>query len=390
MAANTDLLKKLSRRWVGQIGAGGVSDDTTTTVPLASTTNLPTDTAVVAVIDRVDANGTATPSLEETIIGVVSGSNLANSVRGAEGTAQAHDAGAVVEILFTAQGWNDLVDQLLVEHNQLGGHTNITASNITASGTLTASGVVKLGAAQLTFPATDGTASQVIQTNASGVLSFVTLTSASVDGWISTSDSWTYASANTVTVPSGAASLYKKGDRVKFTQTTVKYFVITGVADTVLTFAVSTDYVVANAAISAISYSHQANPIGFPHWFAYTPTGVAGSNVTLTGRFNVLGNMCRVRLHAAFTGAITFTTQPTLPITASASIIGGTAGTNPSGVGGYLDNGTAQSDHGVVPCVSASGTVVNVGNFAGGLISASSPITWANGDTFTLDFNYEI
>lgn len=140
-AANTDLLKKLSRRWVGQIGAAGVSDASTTTVPLASVTNLPTDTAVVIVIDRVDANGTATPSLEETVIGIVSGSNIANSVRGAEGTAQAHNAGAVVEVLVTAKGWNDMVDGLLVQHSQLGLHTNITASNITASATMSASHV---------------------------------------------------------------------------------------------------------------------------------------------------------------------------------------------------------------------------------------------------------
>lgn len=135
MAANTDLLKKLARRWVGQIGAAGVSDASTATIPLASTTNLPTGTAVVATIDRVDANGTATANLEETIIGVVSGSNLATSVRGVEGTAQSHAAGAVVEILVTARGWNDLIDMLLVEHGQLGTHTNITACNITASGT---------------------------------------------------------------------------------------------------------------------------------------------------------------------------------------------------------------------------------------------------------------
>lgn len=144
-AENTDKLKKLSRRWVGQIGAGGVADDSTTTVPLSSATNLATDTAIVAVIDRVDANGTATPSLEETIIGVVSGSNLVNCVRGAEGTAQAHAAGAVVEVLVTAKGWNDMVDHLLVQHNQLGYHTNITASNISASGTFTANNITASG-----------------------------------------------------------------------------------------------------------------------------------------------------------------------------------------------------------------------------------------------------
>lgn len=120
MAANTDKFKKVSRRWVGQIGAGGVSDASVTTIPLSSATNLPTDTAVVIVIDRVDANGTATPSLEETIIGVVSGSNLINCVRGAEGTAQAHNAGAVAEVLLTAKGWNDFIDALLVSFNQDG------------------------------------------------------------------------------------------------------------------------------------------------------------------------------------------------------------------------------------------------------------------------------
>jgi hypothetical protein len=126
-AANTDLFKKLSRRWVGQIGSGGVTDAVVTTVPLSSATNLPTDTAVVAVIDRVDSNGTATASLEETIIGVVSGSNLVSCLRGSEGTAQAHSAGAVVEILFTAKGWNDLVDGLLVGHTQLGAHNSSLA-----------------------------------------------------------------------------------------------------------------------------------------------------------------------------------------------------------------------------------------------------------------------
>lgn len=128
-AANTDKLKYLSRRWVGQIGAGGVADNSTTTIPLASTTNLPTATAVVVVVDRVDNNGTATPTLEETVIGVVSGSNLVSCVRGSEGTAQAHNAGAVVEVLVTAKGWNDMVDGILQDHTQLGYHESLTDAN---------------------------------------------------------------------------------------------------------------------------------------------------------------------------------------------------------------------------------------------------------------------
>lgn len=128
MAANsTDKFRKLSRRWVGQIGSGGVADASTTTVPLTSATNLATDTGVTVVIDRVDVNGVATASLEETVVGVVSGSNLVSCVRGVEGTAQAHSAGAVVEVLVTADGYNDMIDGFLVEHTQLGAHASALA-----------------------------------------------------------------------------------------------------------------------------------------------------------------------------------------------------------------------------------------------------------------------
>jgi hypothetical protein len=137
-ALNTDLLKKLARKWVGQIGAGGVADAVVTTVPLSSAIDLPADTAVVATIDRVDVNGVATASLEETVIGIVSSSNLISCVRGAEGTAQAHNAGAVVEILITAKGYNDIIDAILVQHNQLGGHTTLTASSVSSNTTVAA------------------------------------------------------------------------------------------------------------------------------------------------------------------------------------------------------------------------------------------------------------
>lgn len=210
------------------------------------------------------------------------------------------------------------------------------------------------------------------------------------DGWNQVSDTWTYASANTITVPAGAASLYQKGDKIKITQTTPRYFVITAVADTLLTVYAGTDYTVANAAISAQAVSHQENPMLFPDYFNYTPTGVSATNVTLTGRYKTVGRQCFCRIKAVFAGAITFTTMPSLPITASASIIGGTAATSTSGVGGYLDNGTANAPAGIVPSVVASATVVNVAQASNGTaMSATVPITWAASDTFTLDFQYE-
>lgn len=127
-ASQLDLFRKTARRWVSQIGAGGVTDAVVTTIPLSSTTNLPTDTGVTVTIDRVDANGATTASKEETITGVVSGNNLVSCTRGVEGTAQAHDAGAVVELLFSNKIWNDFIDALLVGHNQDG---TLKGNNIT-------------------------------------------------------------------------------------------------------------------------------------------------------------------------------------------------------------------------------------------------------------------
>jgi hypothetical protein len=120
-------------------------------------------------------------------------------------------------------------------------------------------------------------------------------------GWINPGEDWAYASANTITVPSGAASKYQKGDRIKWTQTTVKYGVITAVTNTVLTIAVNTDYVVTNAPISDNFYSHQENPMGYPGWFTFIPTmngtgGSAGSyaQTVQSARFNVKGRSCTV------------------------------------------------------------------------------------------------
>ncbi len=119
------------------------------------------------------------------------------------------------------------------------------------------------------------------------------------NGWISADESWAYASATTITVPSGAAAKYRKGDKIKLTQTTVKYFYVVGVADTVLTVTGGSDYTVANAAISANYYSHQSTPIGFPAEFNVGPwtwsttdidNGTGGVQPGQNGIFKIDGN----------------------------------------------------------------------------------------------------
>ena len=127
-ASATDKFIKAAKDFTTAVGAGGVADASVTTVPLVSVTGLPTDTAVQITIDRVDANGTSTPSKKEVITGVVSSTNLIDCVRGVEGTAQAHAAGAVVEVMLTAAQWNSMIDAMIAGHGQTGEHGEAAVS----------------------------------------------------------------------------------------------------------------------------------------------------------------------------------------------------------------------------------------------------------------------
>ena len=90
----------------------------------------------------------------------------------------------------------------------------------------------------------------------------------SSDGWKEVSETWAYASASTITVPLRLTTKYRKGDRIKIVQNgSVKYFALSGSATGVLTILVNTDYVLANAAITHVWYSHELNPVGFPDCF---------------------------------------------------------------------------------------------------------------------------
>lgn len=134
---------------------------------------------------------------------------------------------------------------------------------------------------------TSGTAT--LYAGASYLPAFLRITSDSVvapDGWTSSgTETWTYASADsptfTFTVPGDQTAKYTPGVRLKLTQTTVKYFIVTAVSVTAGTTTVTvyggTDYTLANAAISAPFYSRDKAPAGFPlnpaKWTAtYTDT----------------------------------------------------------------------------------------------------------------------
>ena len=122
------------------------------------------------------------------------------------------------------------------------------------------------------------------------------------DGWIPVSDTWTYKTATTITVPSGAASIYKVGMGIRLTQSsTVKYFYIVKVENTLLTITGGSDYTLADATISAVSYTNTpATAIGFPNTFSYTPTVTyAGgstdpTSITTTFHFSINGSLVSV------------------------------------------------------------------------------------------------
>ena len=135
-ASATDKFRKGVAQWSGNIGSAGVADAVVKTVPLASTSGLPTDTAVMITVNRVDTNGKKTGNYEG-IVGVVSGSNLIDCIRGVEGTAQAWTGGTVVEVLHTADNLNDLIDGILVEHGQDGTHDKTKVVDLTTAQTLT-------------------------------------------------------------------------------------------------------------------------------------------------------------------------------------------------------------------------------------------------------------
>lgn len=104
----------------------------------------------------------------------------------------------------------------------------------------------------------------------------------SLTGWVEADETWTYASADdptfTFTITGDLTGKYSVGMKIKLTQTTVKYFIITAIAysapDTTVTIYGGTDYDLVNAAISANFFSMFKAPLSFPldptKWTAIT------------------------------------------------------------------------------------------------------------------------
>lgn len=152
------------------------------------------------------------------------------------------------------------------------------------------------------------------------------------DGWAAISETFTYASASTITIATGGASRFQVGDKLRLTNTTVKYFYIITVADTLLTVTGGSDYTLASAAISGVSLSRADRPFAFPSYFNWSPT-LTGWSVNPTSgiyTFTIQHGWCTVNARQPNNGTSNTTgislTAPVTCRTVTNGIWGGTCG----------------------------------------------------------------
>lgn len=184
----------------------------------------------------------------------------------------AHSQNADVEVRITA-GTLEEYDAVLKAASQSSEADNVVLKEQASAPTTPSAGYGKI------YRKTDGV---VYKLGSDGIEVSMEATMLP-DGWTPAGETLAYATAATITVASGAASKYKKGDKLKFTQHgSVKYFYIINVADTVLTVVGSTSAIVvedtATYPITLPYYSHASTPVGFPAYFTWTPVLTGGAS----------------------------------------------------------------------------------------------------------------
>lgn len=366
--ANEGFLTTLS----GSILAGAV------TVPLTSVSGLSNGTIFVGIIE---------PGLtkQQTFTGTVdtSGAQITGVVW-TRGTNADHTAGVTIVDYVSGTGHNMMTKGISVGHNQNGTHkTNLP-----------------LTSPKITTAILDANANEVIRTPATAsAVNDITITNAATgtfpsvgasgddtnidmlllgkgtgsarhagpyDGWVAANETLTYASATTFTCSAALAGTLGIGDRLKLTQTTVKYFVVVGVSGTTVTVTGGGDYTLASAAITLPFYSHETSPTGYPGWFAYVGAMQANGGTAPTytatdvGKFNVNGRNCTVDVlksnsSGGTVGAGAVALQYTLPITANVATTAGA--TVPCGAGIIFNNATGLS---IIALVDSVGSGANL------------------------------
>lgn len=328
---------------------GGITNSQTTGIVLTSVSGLNTSGGMLGLTWA----STLDSSLYEVIeYGGVSGNELTGVIRGQAGTSgKAHNNGATVVAIVSKEHNNRLADKLRSVDATLAQDTSdneiiktsfvasavneVTITNAATGNppSLSATGgdtnidfrLTPKGSGAVTVPS--GTyESNVTDDDDIPNKKYVddkVATGASTDGWSTISDTLTYASATSFTIAGvDRTTTYTKGTRIKLTQTTAKYFVVTSssfATDTTVNVTGGTDYTLANAAITSPYYSYQLNPQGYPTWFAYSTTwGGFSANPNGTFRFSVVGTVASVQYIPNSAGTSNATSLTfTLPIAAA-------------------------------------------------------------------------
>lgn len=117
--------------------------------------------------------------------------------------------------------------------------------------------------------------------------------------WKEIKGTFAYASATTITVASGAASIYSVGTKLRFQNNdsgTYLYAYVVTVADALLTVVGDT---VPNATLTDAYFSNAASPVGFTHWFDWAVVRTDGTAPTYTAkdvsRFRMIGRSVRMQ-----------------------------------------------------------------------------------------------
>lgn len=300
---------------------GGITNSQTTGIILTSVSGLPTDGGILC-IDWASTLDTAVAEYIEYT--GISGNELTGVTRGQEGlSAKAHSNGATIVGVVSRQHIKRLRDKLtgndataiqdpngneIVKTSYAASAVNEVTLTNAATGnppSISATGgdtnidlkLLPKGTGVLTVTGTTNYETNVTDDDDIPNKKYVD-DSSSTDGWISSADTWVYASASTFTIAGvDRTTIYQKGARLRFKQGGgYKYAIVKSSAfstDTTVTIFINTDYTIANAAITDNDYSYQISPQGFLGWFSFTTTftGFSADPSTTTIYYQVNGKM---------------------------------------------------------------------------------------------------
>lgn len=340
-------------------------------VTVDSTDGWATATAVHFTMYEVDADNEKVANTQVDYKGIVNSSTTINNLTVTAGTDREFPIGSKVICAPTAAWGDDLVEGLLVSHDQ--------------------DGTLKAGAVDVAAVVADGILTEAKMTN--GFLH-------GSDGWIDSTQAWTYVSATTFKITgTDVTSQFPVGTKLKLTQTTAKYFYVTAATfstDTTITVTGGSDYSLANAAITSPMYSYMATPQGFPQYFNFTPswTNLTTGNGTLNyARFSMRGTRLDLRVKFTFgsTSSISGNVSFATPVALSSNY-----GSTDTVLGmALIVDASATKYVAVASPNSTTGIFIFSQSVSGSLIirnalSSTVPMTWTTSDAIDLTCEYEV